>query len=268
MSRVESFGEALKRRRKDSGMRQVDLVAALEHVIARSTLANVEAGRERPSARLWATLQRCLPEWTEDLARCHPDPTICAQHTVELVPFDVLEATYSYTFREHSSPEEILLTRRIRATVDGVDGYDLQITSDRSAFGLEMEPLFGGWIEHSEHRLGDEASRFLTRFRFDRSLATGEEHEFALRSWVNGADPGCTAQSTFTTPTQQARITLNFWGSRQPSRVWHFGPLDDPPCIPGDGQGCDELEPMARGSYSLRLTRPQLHRIYGIGWSW
>ncbi|MEL4504689.1 helix-turn-helix transcriptional regulator [Luteococcus sp. H138] len=265
---METFGEALKRRRKESGMRQVDVVDALDHVIARSTLANVEAGRERPSARFWASLQECLPDWAEALAPCHPDRALAHPMAPDKSSFDVVESTCSYTFREHSSPEEILLTRRVRAIVDGVDGYDLQITSDRSAFGLESEPVFGGWIERSERRLGAENSVYLTRFHFDRTLRAGDEHEFALRSWVSGADPGCSAQITFTSPTRHARLTLNFWGSRRPTAVWRFGPLPDPPLIPPDGNGCERIEPIAPGTYSWRLSSPELMRTYGMGWAW
>lgn len=249
-------------------MRQIDLVEALDHVIARSTLANVEGGRERPSARFWASLQRCLPDWAEELALCHPDHVAMPSDGARTATYDVLKATYSYTFREHPSPEEILLTRRIRATESGVDGYDLQITSDRSAFGLDSEALFGGWIEHSEHRMGSDDTRFLTRFHFDRTLQAGDEHEFALRSWIRGGDPGCSAQCTFTTPTSQARITLNFLGSRQPAAVWHFGPVPDPSRVPHRGTGCPRLEALAPGTYSLRLSDPQLHQVYGIGWAW
>lgn len=48
-------------------MRQQDLVDALDRVIARSTLANVEVGRENPSARLWAAINDKLPEWVPQL---------------------------------------------------------------------------------------------------------------------------------------------------------------------------------------------------------
>lgn len=64
---MEDFGAALRGLRKKRGLRQADLAAALDHQFARSTLANVEAGREAPSRRVWEafsgpsrlTSQRC-----------------------------------------------------------------------------------------------------------------------------------------------------------------------------------------------------------------
>lgn len=265
---MESFGEALRALRKEAGMRQVDLVAALDRVIARSTLANVEVGRERPSARLWHSLTETFPEWTPRLQPLFPTRGT-DNETFELSgPFQIIEANYAYTFREHPSPEEIVQVRRVRATRDGAAEYGLKITSERTDFGLDSEPLFGGWIRQDEHRIDEDRSLYLTRFRFDRTLRAGEEHEFALRSWVAQGDPGRSALVTFTLPTQRARITLNFLGSRRPRCVWHFGPLADPRLAPTDGVGCPEVKPLEPGIYSLHLLHPRPAQCYGMGWAW
>lgn len=265
---MESFGEALRTLRKDAGMRQVDLVEALDRVIARSTLANVEVGRERPSARLWSRIRTTFPEWTETLEPLIP-PHSPADEVFELSgPFHTIEANYAYTFRDHPSPEEIVQVRRVRATSDGAAEYGLKITSERTDFGLDSEPLFGGWIRRHEHHIDEQRSLYLTRFHFDRPLKTGEEHEFALRSWVAQGDPGRSALVTFTLPTERARITLNFLGGRLPRAVWHFGPLADPMLVPSDGRGCPEVKAMDPGIYSLHLLHPKPSQCYGMGWAW
>lgn len=265
---MESFGEALRALRKEAGMRQVDLVEALDNVIARSTLANVEVSRERPSARLWNSLQDTFPQWISTLEPLFPTRTGPEDAFEPSGPFQTIEANYAYTFREHPSPEEIVQVRRVRATRDGAAEYGLKITSERTDFGLDSEPLFGGWIRRDEHHIDEDHSLYLTRFHFDRSLKAGEEHEFALRSWVAQADPGHSALVTFTLPTLYARITLNFLGARQPRSVWHFGPLADAKLVPTDGLGCPEVIPLAPGIYSIQLERPKTSLCYGMGWSW
>lgn len=265
---MESFGEALRTLRKDAGMRQVDLVEALGNVIARSTLANVEVGRERPSARLWNKVRCTFPEWTDTLEPLFPSRSR-VDETFELSdPFETVEANYAYIFREHPSPEEIVQVRRVRATRDGAAEYGLKITSERTEFGLDSEPLFGGWIHRDEHHIDERRSLYLTRFHFDRPLKTGEEHEFGLRSWVAQGDPGRSALVTFTLPTERARITLNFLGRRLPRSVWSFGPLPDPMLVPAEGLGCSEVKALDHGIYCLNLHNPKPSQCYGMGWAW
>ncbi|MGO4957689.1 hypothetical protein ACTQ49_10545 [Luteococcus sp. Sow4_B9] len=250
-------------------MRQKDLVDALDHVIARSTLANVEVGREKPSNRLWSAIATHLPDWVEPLR-----PWYDAAHKLnqdppfELSgPYEILNATYAYTFRDHRAPEEIVQVRRIRALTDGNDGYGLQLSNNSGSFDLDTESLWGGWIERHSRRVEDGENMHLTRFHFDRTLRRGQVHEFATRAWVSHDEPASTVTVMFTRPTGQVSVTLNFLGPR-PTQVWSFGPLLDGQDEPPPGPPERMLTATPNGSYAIRLDGPQLARRYGIAWQW
>lgn len=267
---VEGFGEALRRQRQAHGLRQKDLVEALDHVIARSTLANVEVGREKPSARLWAAICQYLPDWVEPL-----QPWFDAAHHVQggppfelSGPFEILEATYVYTFREHRAPEEIIQVRRVRALADGADGYGLQLRTDSGHLGLETEALWGGWIEGHSRVVHEGRNRHLTRFHFDRALRRGQVHEFATRAWVDHDEQTNRIAVQFTRLTEQVVLTLNFLGPR-PAAVWTFGPhehLADHDRTTVDPDRLVSASP--NGSYVALVERPPLGAVQGITWSW
>ena len=117
---MSEFGAALGRLRSEAGLRQQDVSDRLAGNFARSTLANVESGRERPSARLWKALQDAFPEWTEQLAPTFeagraPGVPAAADDSflAEVgVPFAIEEVSYVYTWRDHRAPEEIIEVRR------------------------------------------------------------------------------------------------------------------------------------------------------------
>lgn len=249
-------------------MRQKDLVEALDHVIARSTLANVEVGREKPSARLWQAIVVHLPDWVEPL-----QPWFESVHRLDKEPpfelsgpYEILQATYSYTFRDHRAPEEIIQVRRVRALADGNDGYGLQLSNNSGSFDLDTESLWGGWVERHSRRFADGENLHLTRFHFDRSLRRGQVHEFATRSWVSHDDPASAVTVQFTRPTSQVLLTLNFLGPR-PSRVWTYGPLADDVDLP-DFSVEKSLAGSTAGTYSMRLSNPVLGQRHGMAWQW
>ncbi|GEM_PF-3482000 len=268
---VESFGEVLKQLRREDGMRQLDLVDALNGVIARSTLANVEVGRENPSIRLWEAICSNLPHWVSRLEPLYRAKGVAVTPTPFEVsgPFELLEATYVYTFREHRAPEEIVQLRRVRALTDGADGYGLKLMNNSVGFDLDSEALFGGWIEQHERILGPNEHLHLTRFHFDRQLSRGEVHQFATRSWVADDDPGQVVTVRFTRPTMMTQLRLNFLSpNRVPQQVYRFGPLPDPNAEPESAEGQDPLPAVAPGIYSLRIDSPVLGHLYGVGWEW
>lgn len=251
-------------------MRQQDLVDALDRVIARSTLANVEVGRENPSARLWAAINDKLPEWVPQLEPWYRrDGRHGGLPPFEISgPFEILDATYAYTFREHRAPEEILLVRRVRATAEGADGYGLKLSNNSGTFDLDTEALWGGWIEQHSRQLDTGHSAHLTRFHFDRRLRRGEVHEFCTRSWVSHDEPGDVVTVKFTRPTQHVTISLNFLGPR-PRQVFTFGPLpDDEPEPSGPTHPDQVVQPRPNGSCVMSLEQPKLGCYYGIMWKW
>lgn len=146
---MSDFGRELKRLRMDSGMRQQDLTESLSGVVARSTLASVESGRERPSARLWAALQGVYPQWSslgplylESRAGRERPGTGAGLSTAPLAgPFALEESRITYTWRDHRVPEEIVEVRRVRALRDGADSYVLKLKTDGSETGIDAEVL-------------------------------------------------------------------------------------------------------------------------------
>ncbi len=271
---MSTFGAELRRLRIATGMRQVDLAETLENVIARSTLANVEADREPPSARLWAAIQRQRPDWVAhlqshyDYAR-NPQPDGAETRWATLAgPFSLTEARYIYTFREHRAPEEIIEVKHVRALKDGADGYLLRMSSDGPSTELDLEVLWGGIVDQSVARHADGQTIFLHRLAFDRPLRKGETCSFALRYWITKEDtPPNRVDLRYTIPINLASLHLNFLGPT-PRRLWRFGPLADATLAtdPGLTHGND-LE-LRSGSTSAYFDRPNLNAEYGIAWNW
>ncbi|MEL4359135.1 MULTISPECIES: helix-turn-helix transcriptional regulator [unclassified Luteococcus] len=267
---MEGFGQALRRQRQAAGMRQQDLVDALDRVIARSTLANVEVGRENPSARFWRAIQTHLPDWVAPL-----EPWFAAVHSPDGEPpfelsgnYEILKATYAYTFRDHRAPEEMIQVRHVRSLSDGNNGYGLQLGNASGNFDLDSEALWGGWIQQRQRHQEDGINTLLTRFHFDRVLRQGEEHEFAIRSWVREDDPETAATVRFTRPTREVYLSLNFLGPH-PKQAWTFtkehreDPTPEAPARPSD-----LLHPTPTGTFAMRIQDPELGRDFGIAWRW
>jgi len=267
---MDAFGQALKGQRQAAGMRQRDLVEALHHVIARSTLANVEVGREKPSARLWAAIQEYLPQWVPALESWY-----LASHRpagdlpFELAgPYEILSASHVFTFREHRCPEELIQVRQVRALSDGCTGYGLSLGNLTGNFSIDAEALWGGWIETHQQCAEDATSSVMTRFHFDRTLRRGDVHEFATRGWVDHDEPTTSVSMVSVRPTALSTQALNFLGPR-PELVWRYeltSPDDPIPDAPAARS--DVLAPTPGGSCALRVARPVMGRVYGLAWAW
>jgi transcriptional regulator with XRE-family HTH domain len=120
---VSDFGDALRRVRAAHGLRQRDLVHELDGQFARSTLANVESGREPPSPRLMALLLERFPQHGDELGPLYEasrvalsarllsrEPSLTADHSDTASmrlggPFVIEQYNLVYVFRESRSPE-------------------------------------------------------------------------------------------------------------------------------------------------------------------
>jgi DNA-binding XRE family transcriptional regulator len=293
---MSEFGVLLRELRRARGWRQQDLADALAGGFARSTLANVEAGRERPSARLWQLLREHIPAWEPQLAaaykevagelrtgspsdraglqaspRRQPAATPGSKDAGTLGgPFALERLTLAYTFRHSRAPEEIVEIRRVRALQDGASRYGLKLTRvDSPEFTVDEEALFGGSLSTGVHHRTRRGTIYLRRFDFDRILAKGDVHEFGVRSWVaQDPDPDTAVQMDFTMPVESASIHLNFYGPVRPAEVWTFGPIADDELTPTTSDGGESTSINLAGTVSMHLDQPQVGPVYGIAWRW
>lgn len=185
---MSEFGQQLRNLRLAKGWRQRDLVDQLGGTFARSTLANVESGREAPSSRLWVALQERLPAWTEHLAPYAPARSaerrsLTSTTTPALLggPYLVESLRFVYIFRDSKSPEEIIEVRRVRATASAADGYGLKLShTGRAGFRVDEEALWGGDLVDRDHYDSQNKTMYLRRMEFGRRLRRGQTHEFAV----------------------------------------------------------------------------------------
>jgi DNA-binding XRE family transcriptional regulator len=275
----QEFGELLAELRRQWGMRQIDLAEKLG--IGRSTLANVERGRERPSPRLWHRIIETCPEWSSYLS----DAYLTARGGLSAVtgddledgaepfvggPFELVSVAYVYVFEESRSPGEIIEVRRVRATESRAGSFGLKLTHHgASGFVIDQHALWGGRLASSEHVAEDGNTVYWRQFDFDRRLRKGEVHEFALRSWVErDPDPQTAIQFSVTLPARVVSIHAAFHGSVRPAAAWSYGPLPDDLAdeVPAtEGTPIDLPDGRA---FSSRFHRPELEMTYGVGWVW
>lgn len=267
MRPVDGFGQALRAQRAAAGMRQADLVEVLDHVIARSTLANVEVGRENPSARLWEAICAHLPHWVPELEPHYTPRSPAPSGFADTGPFDIVHATDAYTFRDHRSAEELIQVRRLRARTHGASRYVMRLINDSAAFDIDIEPLWGGWVERHERSSSPHGIEHRFHVRLDHPLDRGEEGEFAMRSWLLRDVADNAISMSFSLPTTSASLSATFAGN-PPRRLWGIETDDDLPSrnIPVDDERLLPLS--AGGNHTLRIRRPVPLRVYGIGWSW
>ena len=275
---MSEFGAALRRLRTEAGLRQQDVSDRLAGNFARSTLANVESGRERPSARLWKALQEAFPGWTDLLAPTFESgrapsggPAAAEDSFLAEVggPFAIEEVSYVYTWRDHRAPEEIIEVRRVRALRDGAATYGLRFNSDSESFEMETEALWGGYLDSALHLSRAGNSLYLSRFGFDRTLQRGERHSFAVRSWVARDDePDHSIVISFTLPVARATIHLNYLGPVAPVSFWSYGPLADELLIPDSPVGGAPLRPLPNRSVTATFPHPVRGSKYGLSWAW
>lgn len=282
-SAEEEFGQHLRDLRLARGWRQSDLVTALGGRLARSTIANVEAGREAPSERLWAALTDHAPDLAELLfpeyqaARAAvagrtsgPRRRTALKQAFGLGGEVVVEhLSLVYVFRESLAPEEILEVRRVRALRQGADRFGFKLGSNATdGFEVESEALWGGQLVE-ECLQGEKQTVYLRDVRFDRPLRRGEVHEFAIRTWVQ-RDPEPSSEVTFrfTVPAESVSVQLNFYGSKRPTQAWSFGPLADDLQVTRTPDPSRDLEIGETGTVAARFSTPGAGMTYGIAWSW
>lgn len=291
---MTEFGETLRELRKRHGWRQQDLVDALSGQIARSTIANIETGREPPTARLWELIQLLGAEWATTLEGAYlggrsevvskqssgitgVQSPRRAQHEHDTSrawslggPYIIEMLQLIYVFRHSRSPEEIIETRRVRATANGADGYGLKLSNtETEGFRVDEEVLWGGAVVERQHSDGGGRTVYHRRIDFGRRLRRGQVHEFAVRSWIERDPEPCTdVQATFSIPCKSLAIHLNFLGPDQPEACWQNGPTIDDIHIPrestlGHPLGIERGRPV-----SVTFSPIEPGTSYGISWRW
>lgn len=278
---MTQFGSELKRLRMERNWRQRDLVDALDGQMARSTLANVEAGRERPTVRLWTLIGRYLPDWRAELEPSYLSARALqpqahaarpAMHNGEPHPgggpFLVESLQFVHTFGPGRSPVEIIEVRRVRALQTGVREYGLVFT-DALEEARTVEALWGGYLTGPRYVETDHEVQHLRQFRFGRRLRRGETHDFALRAVVAPVlEPESEVRFRVALPTEYAAIHLNFTGSERPVELWSWGPATDADISHDPARDGRLLTPSAGGNISARFARPVQGAHYGISWEW
>lgn len=270
----EPFHAVLRSLREEHRLRQQDLATLLG--VGRSTLANYEAGRERPSARFWLRLQARLPEWIDSLEPAYlasaPTAMKARPEPVQPLlggPYVIERLTVAYEFQESRAPSEIVEYRRVRAAKSGATGYGLMMRHLGSpGFQIEQEALWGGRLTDGEVVDGAGQTLISRRFEFNRTLRRGQRHEFALRSWVERDPEPCDAISvTFTLPVESAEVRVNFRGPR-PECLWSYGPVVDDEVTPTEPDGCPEVDLDESGGAGVVFNQLDSGPVYGLRWRW
>lgn len=273
----EAFGVRVRKLRESEGLRQADLASILG--VARSTLANIERVAEPPSNRIWDAIAERRPDWVADLrtayyeARSQPgrrsrewqgEPFLAG-------PFEMVAVSYIYVFEEARWPSEILEIRRVRAIQSGADRFGLRFAHTNSPeLSIEQRALWGGGLREVQHWTEDGRAVHWGYFDFGRTLRRGEQHEFAIRTFIErDPDPPTDVNFSVTVPTTEVAIHLSFQGTVRPTATWRYGPREDDLVSPGLGDG--DTVPVRQdpnGGYSARFRKPERGRWYGVGWAW
>jgi hypothetical protein len=286
---MDSFGAELRRRRMSAGLRQADVILLLQDAIARSTLANIEVGREPPTDRFWQALSTHLPDWARELADDYEaarrdalrKQTFTRNPPEQLEmhesggPFLLQTVNYTYVFGHSHSPEEIIEVRRVKATESGARSFGLYLSHRESTeFDLTQEALWGGQLGEHEVRHADGTTVWLRRFDFDRQLRKGQSHEFAVRSWIEeDGEPQHAVMFDLSLPARQVSINLLFNGPEPPKEFWSYevragvaNPTeDDPPTRPDDPAW---LFADQTGHVRRTWLAPDHGVVHGVSWSW
>lgn len=279
------FGDALRDARRAAGLTQEQVIARVGHRFARSTLANIETGRERPSERIFALIVEGFPEWERALAGPFgssrrsrvPEPGGPAARRAASRPnrfalggpYQLEQLQIVYVFQHSQAPEEVLESRRIRAVASGGDGFGLRFRAQSDGLEIEDEVLWGGRLDSSARYDEDGHTTYLQRVDFGRTLRRGQVHDFAVRRWV-ARDPNPDTEALFclSLPAAEVSLHLKFHGPQRPSRIRRVGPLADHCLVRDRGalEAATAVDP--RTDVSEYFTRPEVGALYGVIWDW
>jgi transcriptional regulator with XRE-family HTH domain len=286
---VSEFGEALRELRKRHGfVRQQDLAQSLGGEVARSTIANLEAGRQRPTPRVWALLAAALPaeavtvlkplyeqaraEQAASAAERRPAKRARGGPVVEPPPDYVFERyDVMYVLRESRSPEEIIEIRHVRALTKGAHDFGLSFSRDSAGFEVETEVLFGGEIVGLDVQELPGKTMIMQLLDFKLALRKGERHSFGVRYWVQ-RDPGEQGQGHVVVQSdyqmEAVGVHVNFWGVEKPKLCWAYQGLPDPAMAPGQPEVDQLLQANRHSMVRTNLRKPATGTCFGVAWQW
>ena len=272
------FAPALRRLRHSAGLTQEGLIEALDGEFARSTLANIEAGREVPSVRFFRAVSGRFPEWRSTLSEPfghareqvgrHATPGRDPQRTA-LGPLggravvEHLRATY--VVDEGPGPVEVVESRRIRATSSGVTGFVVRLLHG-PGFDAEHDVPAGGELRATDVVTDPAGTTVLCHIAFDSPLLRGETHELTVRSRVRqSADTS--ALLVPDTTTTAAEVRLRFRG-RLPRSIDAFGPVADRALLEAP-QGLVRYRPVGvADDVTARFPGAAIGLVHGARWAW
>lgn len=264
MTTFRNQGELLRVLRAEEGMSQADVAARVG--VGRSTLANIEAGRESMSGRIRRLLVAQFPNWGTSLDSGMYRMSTCGRNAGLIV----LELTIAYVFLDSLSPSEIVQVRRVRARHSGVQGYALGLQrSDGEVFETDSQALWGG---HLRDRLTDDPKTYMRVFQFPNPLRAGQPHEFAMRTWVDrDAKPCREIRLALTMATRKAHIHLASHGPHGIARAWSFGPMVGDPGredIAADSEHAHPTRVVSRSLVTATFLDLSPDQHCGLGWEW
>ena len=254
-------GHQLRAARLTRGLTQGQVAEATG--LARSTVANLEAGRHAIGGTSLEALVSFFPELRAEVEDPRPPGFVSGG------PYELVELALVYVFGHSKTPGEIIETRTVRALESGADRYGLSLDKGTGpGFRIEQEALFGGDIvdlAFSDERGGSWNSCV---FEFDRALQRGETHTFAVRSFVDqNPEPENTVQVVFTIPARKLHIELRFNGPHHPTIVRRFGPVDTED-DEVQWEAGHNLPSSGVHRWAHTFTRLEAKRLYGLTWRW
>jgi DNA-binding XRE family transcriptional regulator len=281
---MTDFGEALRDLRQRHGLTQQELSDAIGNELSRESIANIEAGRQAPSVRLWRSLQDRFPEDScalhsayesarhrpvemRAVARRHPPqadaPSLLLGGHLVMERLEII-----YNFRESRAPEEVIELRQVRASRTGVHDFGLAYAHTGSEhYEQAPEVLFGGKLISEERQVANGETLYFRRLDFGQPLHRGERHTFAMRYWAErDPEPADSIMVKMTMPTELVVLHANFWGSHRPTRIWRFGAFGDEALAPGLPTPANELP--NRKAVTAAFERPEVGLTFGIAWRW
>jgi len=287
---MSAFGEALRALRERHQLpRQQDLAEALSGQIARSTIANLETGRQVPTARVLAALTARFPQDAEALRAIYeheqqqrqaaaaeqPPPSRRRRAPKIEPPADYVLERYDviYVLRDSRSPEEIIEVRHVRALSSGARDFGLSLSRDAEGFEVETEVLFGGEITGVDIQEVDGRTLIFQLLDFGRVLRKGERHGFAVRYWV-GRNPGGDDDVSYVPVSSldyrmdAVGVHVNFWGEAKPAACWAFEGLPHEAMAPGRPEDGERLQLNQHSMASVEMRRPVTGTWFGVGWRW